>query len=104
MVMAGTQTIVQLSDELLTWLDDVAEQRHISHSELIRQAIRAFLPESEENTSPAGLSMAIDACHRRPRTRGATLTPCPTPSLWKPPNVSMLRNGRQGKVRGSALP
>jgi metal-responsive CopG/Arc/MetJ family transcriptional regulator len=43
MVMARAQTLVQLSDELLSLLDQRAAARGVSRSQLIREAIEAHL-------------------------------------------------------------
>ena len=46
--MARTQTMVQLSDELLAQLDDEASARGCSRSALIRQAVEEHLERSSE--------------------------------------------------------
>jgi metal-responsive CopG/Arc/MetJ family transcriptional regulator len=43
MVVARTQTLVQLTDELVALLDERASRQHRSRSDLIREAIEAFL-------------------------------------------------------------
>jgi len=43
MAMSRTQTIVQLSDELLAALDQRAARRGVSRSQVIREAIEAHL-------------------------------------------------------------
>jgi predicted transcriptional regulator len=43
MVMARTQTLVQLSDALLAALDQRAARRGVSRSRLIREAVEAHL-------------------------------------------------------------
>ncbi|HVY95728.1 MAG TPA: ribbon-helix-helix protein, CopG family [Solirubrobacterales bacterium] len=45
--MARTQTLVQLSDELLRRLDERAAREGRSRSALIRQAIEAYLYDEE---------------------------------------------------------
>ncbi len=45
MVMARTQTLVQLNDELLTRLDERAARERRSRSTLIRQAVEQFLSD-----------------------------------------------------------
>lgn len=45
MVVARTQTLVQLSDELVIALDQVAASTGASRSELIRRAIAAYLAD-----------------------------------------------------------
>jgi hypothetical protein len=46
--MARTQTMVQLSDELLAQLDEEAEARNCSRSALIRLAVEEHLARSSE--------------------------------------------------------
>lgn len=46
MVMARTQTIVQLTDELLAALDEQAVRTGRSRSEIIRAAIESYLAEA----------------------------------------------------------
>lgn len=48
MVMGRTQTLVQLSDELLAMLDQRAAKLGRSRSELIREAIESYLGEDAE--------------------------------------------------------
>jgi metal-responsive CopG/Arc/MetJ family transcriptional regulator len=48
MAMARTQTLVQLSDELLAQLDARAAQQGRSRSELIREAIAGYLVDDRE--------------------------------------------------------
>jgi predicted DNA-binding protein len=48
MVMTRTQTLVQLTDELLERLDDRAAREGRSRSELIREAIRNYLAADRE--------------------------------------------------------
>lgn len=43
MVMARAQTLVQLSDRLLSLLDQRAAERGVSRSQVIREAIEAHL-------------------------------------------------------------
>lgn len=45
MVMARSQTLVQLNDRLLAALDEVAARTSRSRSELIRSAIAAYLEQ-----------------------------------------------------------
>lgn len=45
MVMTRTQTLVQLTDELVSLLDDEAGRRGLSRSALIREAISSYLSE-----------------------------------------------------------
>ena len=53
MVMARTQTLVQLTTELVEQLDDTATARGISRSELIRDAVAAYLHADIERTEEA---------------------------------------------------
>ncbi len=48
MVMARTQTLVQLSDDLLTRLDARRAREGRSRSELVREAIEWYLAEDRE--------------------------------------------------------
>jgi predicted DNA-binding protein len=48
MVMARTQTLVQLTDELVALLDESAARQGRSRSDLIREAIESFLAEDAE--------------------------------------------------------
>src|SRR5438874_85684 len=50
MTMARTQTIVQLSDELVGELDAIARRRNISRSALIRDLLEQGLAEDHERT------------------------------------------------------
>jgi metal-responsive CopG/Arc/MetJ family transcriptional regulator len=45
MVVARTQTLVQLTDELVALLDQRAARTRRSRSELVREAIEAYLAE-----------------------------------------------------------
>lgn len=59
--MARTQTMVQLSDDLVTRLDAEAQRRHTSRSALIRAAITRFLADESE----AAVTAAIIEGYRR---------------------------------------
>jgi len=48
MVMARTQTLVQLSHELVALLDERAARLRRSRSDLIREALESFLVEDAE--------------------------------------------------------
>lgn len=48
MVMARTQTLVQLSDELLSQLDARVAREGRSRSELIREAVAGYLADDRE--------------------------------------------------------
>ena len=68
--MARTQTIVQLSDELLAELDAEAASRGVSRSALIRQAIDGLLAGSRD----AAITRAIVEGYQR--------IPPGTPDEW----------------------
>lgn len=48
MAMARTQTLVQLSDRLLRLLDTTAAKRGVSRSQVIRDAVEAYLHDEAE--------------------------------------------------------
>ncbi len=48
--MARTQTIVQLTDEMIAQLDLEASRRHLSRSALIREAITTLFAQSKEQS------------------------------------------------------
>jgi metal-responsive CopG/Arc/MetJ family transcriptional regulator len=48
MVIGRTQTLVQLTDELVALLDERAARQRRSRSDLIREALEAFLAEDAE--------------------------------------------------------
>lgn len=68
--MARTQTLVQLSDDLLDVLDTTAAQRGVSRSALIREALEAYLHDERE----AAISRRIVDGYRR--------IPPGTPDEW----------------------
>ena len=68
--MARTQTMVQLTDELLGLLDDEARRRGVSRSALIREALDRYLAESRERD----LARSI--------VEGYTRIPPATPDEW----------------------
>jgi Arc/MetJ-type ribon-helix-helix transcriptional regulator len=70
MVMARKQTLVQLSDDLLSMLDTRAAHERISRSELIRRAIDAYLADDRR----AEIDRQIIA--------GYTRNPPPTTDAW----------------------
>ena len=53
MLMARTQTLVQLTTELVEQLDDTAAAQGISRSELIRDAVAAYLHADIERSQEA---------------------------------------------------
>lgn len=61
MVMARTQTLVQLTDELVALLDERAARQRRSRSDLIREAIESFLSEDAD----AAISRQIVAGYER---------------------------------------
>jgi len=61
MVVARTQTLVQLSDELVALLDQRAAQQRRSRSDLIREALESFLAQDAE----AEISRQIVEGYRR---------------------------------------
>lgn len=61
MVMARTQTLVQLTDDLLRLLDEEATERGVSRSALIRQVLHDHLHDRRE----ASLSRRIVAGYER---------------------------------------
>jgi Arc/MetJ-type ribon-helix-helix transcriptional regulator len=64
MSMARTQTLVQLSDELLAQLDTRAAREGRSRSDLIREALRGYLADDRE----AGIDRQIvEAYTRQPQ-------------------------------------
>ena len=65
MVMARTQTLVQLTDELLATLDERAAREHRSRSTLIREALQEYL--SDELDAEVGRQIA-DGYRRHPQT------------------------------------
>lgn len=70
MVVARKQTLVQLSDELLAALDERAGRAGVSRSQLIREAIHAYLK--------AGRAAEIDAAI----VAGYTRIPPPEHDPW----------------------
>jgi len=68
--MKRTQTMVQLTDELVMLLDREAARRGLSRSALIRSALEQFLRESQE----ALISQQI--------VEGYTQIPPATPDAW----------------------
>jgi metal-responsive CopG/Arc/MetJ family transcriptional regulator len=63
MVMARTQTLVQLSDELLERLDRLRASEGRSRSELIREAVERYLAEHHEAEIDR---VIVEAYTRRP--------------------------------------
>lgn len=65
MVMARTQTLVQLTDELLERLDARATREGRSRSELVREAIANYLAADREAEIDR---LLVDAYTRQPQT------------------------------------
>lgn len=63
--MARTQTLVQLSDELLAQLDARAAREHRSRSDLIREALSGYLAADREAEIDRRL---VEGCTRQPQT------------------------------------
>lgn len=63
MAMARTQTLVQLSDELLHRLDDYRAREGRSRSEVVREAIERYLADDREAETDRRL---VDAYTRQP--------------------------------------
>jgi metal-responsive CopG/Arc/MetJ family transcriptional regulator len=63
MVMARTQTLVQLSDELLERLDSYRAREGRSRSEVVREAIERYLAADREAEID---ELLVDAYTRRP--------------------------------------
>jgi metal-responsive CopG/Arc/MetJ family transcriptional regulator len=63
MAMARTQTLVQLSDELLERIDLLRDREGRSRSELIREAIEQYLTEHQEADVDR---LIVEAYTRRP--------------------------------------
>lgn len=70
MVMARTQTLVQLSDALLAALDQRAAKLGVSRSQIIRQAVAAYV------------NADLDAEISRRIIEGYERTPQGTPDEW----------------------
>ena len=63
MIMARTQTLVQLSDDLLERLDRLRDRAGRSRSELIREAVEQYLAVDEEAEIDR---LVVEAYTRRP--------------------------------------
>lgn len=68
--MARTQTMVQLTDELLVLLDDEAARRDLSRSALIREALDGYLAGTRESAVARSI------------VEGYTRIPPATPDEW----------------------
>ena len=58
MVMARREVLVQLDDELVTQLDQIAAARSTSRSELLRRGARAVIEAEDEAAADAELIAA----------------------------------------------
>ncbi len=67
MVMARTQTLVQLSDELLAQLDSRAAREGRNRSDLIREALACYLAAGREAEIDR---LIVEAYTRQPQTAG----------------------------------
>lgn len=65
MVIARKQTLVQLSEELVTQLDREAARRGVSRSALIREAIEGHL---EDRIKAEMIEQYLDGYRRSPET------------------------------------
>jgi metal-responsive CopG/Arc/MetJ family transcriptional regulator len=65
--MARTQTLVQLSQDLLARLDDYRAREGRSRSEVIREAIEHYLAEEREAATDR---LIVDAYRRQPPEDG----------------------------------
>ena len=65
MVMARTQTLIQLSDDLLARLDARAARDHRNRSELVREAISVYLASDSEAEIDRQI---VEAYTRMPQT------------------------------------
>lgn len=74
MVVARTQTLVQLNEALLAALDQRAAHRGVSRSQVIREAVEAHLAEDND----AEISRQIVAGYER--------VPQATPDEWGDPS------------------
>lgn len=63
MLMARTQTLVQLSDELLAQLDSYRAREGRSRSEVVREAIERYLATDREAEADR---LIVDAYRRQP--------------------------------------
>ncbi|MGH8909095.1 MAG: ribbon-helix-helix protein, CopG family [Egibacteraceae bacterium] len=70
--MARTQTLVQLTDELIELLDARASRQGVSRSQVVREAVEAHLRRSEA-IGRAIVEGAIPASRPECPTSGATL-------------------------------
>jgi len=84
--MARTQTIVQLSDELVASLDAAARRRGSSRSALVREAVQAYLHDEQD----AELSRRIVEAYTR--------VPQAEPDEWGDPG-EIARDGAARVMR-----
>lgn len=81
--MARTQTMVQLTDELIRALDEEAGRRHMSRSAVIREAVEEHLASDRD----AAIGRAIVEGYRR--------IPPSTPDEWGDLESTADRAGRE---------
>lgn len=81
MAMARTQTMVQLSDELVKQLDDEARHRKVSRSALIRDVLKRYLDAESE---AAKVARYVESYRRIPQD---------TPDEWGNLVEQALRDG-----------
>ncbi len=70
MVVARTQTLVQLTDELVMHLDRKAKEIGTSRSELVRRAIEAYLHDEIEAEIDRQIIASYTAVPDTPMTEG----------------------------------
>ncbi len=87
MAMARTQTMVQLTDDLVAALDEEADRRSVSRSALIREAIAEFLDGQRR-------SRAVEAY-----VHGYRRLPPQTPDEWGDLEAANDRAGRETAQR-----
>ena len=80
MAMARVQTLVQLDDAQLAALDQRAAQRSVSRSQLIREAIEAYVADD------------LEAAVSRQIIEGYERIPMSTPDEWGDPEEWMTRS------------
>lgn len=87
MIIARKQTLVQLTEEQVLALDERARSVGVSRSQVIRDAVDAFLADDEE----ARLSAAIVEGYRR--------IPPGVPDGWGDLEAQLERNSRETMQR-----
>jgi len=87
MTMTHTQTMVQLTDELINELDREAKRTGESRSSVIRNAISAYL---DERTHVVGVRRYFEGYHANPPS---------TPDEWGDFELQAGTHGREVSVR-----